>query len=65
MERNFVKINETDYFMVSEPTETDQEMANNGNVKVTDAQFDKAFNLYEKIQKEEIAYTDVLRELMI
>jgi len=64
MKRNFVKINETDYFMVSEPTETDKEMTDNGYEKVTDAQFDKAFNLYEKVQKKEIMYKDVLRELI-
>jgi hypothetical protein len=65
MERNFVKINQTDYLMVSEPTETDQEMAVNGYVKVTSAQFDKVFILYEKVQKKEITYKDVLRELLL
>jgi type IV secretory pathway ATPase VirB11/archaellum biosynthesis ATPase len=64
MKRNFVKINEINYFMVREPTETDKEMIDNGYKKVTDAQFDKAFNLYEKVQKKEITYKDVLRELV-
>lgn len=65
MARNLLKINETDYFMVREPTETDEEMLDSNYAKVTDAQFDIALNLYEKIQKKEITYKDVLKELMI
>ncbi len=63
MGRNFIKINNTDYFMVDDPVKTDKEMTENGYIKVTDAQFDKAFNLYELVQKKEITYKDALREI--
>ncbi|MEK4140586.1 hypothetical protein NST48_06505 [Paenibacillus sp. FSL M7-0547] len=42
--------------MVSEPDETDQERTDNGYLKVTDAQFDEAFNLYTNVQKNDITY---------
>lgn len=49
MGRNFLKINSIEYRMVSDPDETDQEMIDNGYIKVTDAQFDKAFNSYPNL----------------
>lgn len=63
MERNFVKINETDYFMESEPVETDEEMEAKGFQKVTGEQFDEAFNLYFQVMNNEITYEDVLKKL--
>lgn len=65
MGRNFLKINNKEYRMVSDPDETDQEMTDNGYIKVTDAQFDEAFNLYANVQKNEITYKDVFKKIEI
>lgn len=63
MRRYFIKINNKEYLMVDEPVETDKEMADNSYVKVTGAQFDKTFNLYEQVLKKEITYKDALKEI--
>ncbi|CAM3362121.1 hypothetical protein HP548_11905 [Paenibacillus taichungensis] len=60
MVRNFLKINIIEYRMVSDPNETDQVMIDNG---VTDAQFDKAFNLYRDLQNHELPYNDILKKI--
>ncbi|MVP02113.1 hypothetical protein [Paenibacillus lutrae] len=65
MGRNFLKINNEEYKMVSEPDETDQEMTDNGYIKVTDAQFDEAFNLYKNVHENEITYKDVLIKIEV
>ncbi|SEN69879.1 hypothetical protein SAMN05518670_2456 [Paenibacillus sp. OK076] len=62
MGRNFFKKN-IEYKMLSDPDETDQEMIGNGYIKVTDAQFDKAFNCYPHLINNEITYRDVLKEI--
>ncbi|SEB27561.1 hypothetical protein [Paenibacillus sp. 276b] len=63
MSRNFLKINRTDYMMVSEPNETDQVMIDDGYTKVNDAQFDEAFNLYAKVMNGELKYNEVPEKL--
>ena len=62
MGRNFLKINNIEYKMVNDPDESDQEMIDNGYIKVTDAQFDKAFNLYSNQMNNEVTYSDILKE---
>ncbi|MCZ1269260.1 MULTISPECIES: hypothetical protein [Paenibacillus] len=65
MGRNFLKINSIEYRMVSDPDETDQEMIDNGYIKATDAQFDKAFNSYQNLMNNEVTYSDILKEIEI
>ncbi|MET1174500.1 hypothetical protein [Paenibacillus amylolyticus] len=65
MGRNFLKINNIEYKMVSDPDESDQEMIDNGYIKVTDAQFDKAFNLYTDLMKHEVTYSDILKKIEV
>lgn len=60
-----MKINNIEYRMVSDPDEPDQEMIDNGYIKVTDAQFDKAFNSYPKLMNNEVTYSDILKEIKI
>jgi predicted transcriptional regulator len=59
IDRNFVKINDEEYLMVSEPQETDESMKQRGFIKVTNEEFDRLFLLYQEVIDGNITSKDI------